>query len=449
MRTALSRLTALKDAGLVRFAQDLAVLEVDDAARRILDLTAGTETLTVLFPELVGSEAAVRDVIDGARPGLYLPYVNRRDHRGERCFLDLYILADDIPGRGLLVVEDVSARGRMQQELTQQRHELLLYQSAVQFRQHHIGEAILGESEAIKTVRHTIGKLSRVPQATVLLTGESGTGKNLAARVIHHSSMPAEAPFVEINCAALPDNLIEAELFGYEKGAFTNALCARPGLLQAAENGTVLLDEIGELPIQLQAKLLAVLEEKKIRRIGSNQTVDIRARIIAATNRDLEREVAARRFRQDLFYRLQVVTVHMPPLREMDRDVLQIAEHLLKLFAIEFKKPMRGFTPDAQRLLLSHDWPGNVRELRNCIERAMIFTESKHIGAADLTLLTARPDNGLSLELPAAGLELETVERQLIEAALQRTGGNKSRAAKLLGLTRDTLRYRLKKFGLS
>ncbi len=448
MQTALSSLTGLKGAGLVRFAPDLTVLEVDALARRILGLTDGAETLTALFPELVGSEAAVRDVIGGARPGLYLAYVNRRNHRGESCFLDLYLLADDPPGHGLLVVEDVSAVGQMLQELTQQRHELLLYQSAVQFRQQHISEAILGESEAIETVRRTIVKLCRVPRATVLLTGESGTGKNLAARVIHHSSMPADAPFVEINCAALPDNLIEAELFGYEKGAFTNALCARPGLLQTAENGTVLLDEIGELPIQLQAKLLAVLEEKKIRRIGSNQAMDIRARIIAATNRDLEREVAARRFRQDLFYRLQVVTVHMPALREMGRDVLQIAEHLLKMFAIEFKKPMRGFTPNAQRMLLSHNWPGNVRELRNCIERAMIFSESEYIGAADLTPLAGKSGNGLSLELPAAGVKLETVERQLIQAALQRAGGNKSRAAKLLGLTRDTLRYRLKKFGL-
>ncbi len=452
MQAALSCLLAFKRIGIIRFARDLGLVDVDAQARRMLDLPAagvGAESLPDLFPELIGNEASVRNVLAGKRTALHLEYVNRRDRQGELRFLDLLVLAGERKNEGLLAVEDVSGKGRMLQELTQQRHELLLYRNAVHFREHLISEAILGRSPAIEKVRRMIRKISRVPSATVLLSGESGTGKNLAARVIHHSSMPAEAPFVEINCAALPDNLMEAELFGYEKGAFTNALSARAGLLQEAGNGTVLLDEIGELTVPLQAKLLSVLEERKVRRLGSNREVEIRARIIAATNRDLEREVSAGRFRQDLFYRLHVVAVRMPALREMDQDVLQIAEHLLKVFAIEFKKKsVRGFTPAAQKRLLNHSWPGNVRELRNCIERAMIFTESQRIDADELTLLASRRNPARSLEIPPEGLDLEAVERQLIEAALQRSGRNKSRAAQLLGLSRDTLRYRLKKYGM-
>jgi len=452
MQAALSRLLAFKRIGIIRFARDLGLVDVDAQARRMLDLPAagvGVESLPDLFPELIGNEASVRNVLAGKRIALHLEYVNRRDRQGELRFLDLLVLAGERKNEGLLAVEDVSEKGRMLQELTQQRHELLLYRNAVHFREHLISEAILGRSPAIEKVRRMIRKISRVPSATVLLSGESGTGKNLAARVIHHSSMPAEAPFVEINCAALPDNLMEAELFGYEKGAFTNALSTRAGLLQEAGNGTVLLDEIGELTVPLQAKLLSVLEEHKVRRLGSNREVEIRARIIAATNRDLEREVSAGRFRQDLFYRLHVVAVRMPALREMDQDVLQIAEHLLKVFAIEFKKKsVRGFTPAARKRLLNHSWPGNVRELRNCIERAMIFTESQRIDADELTLLASRRNPARSLEIPPEGLDLEAVERQLIGAALQRSGRNKSRAAQLLGLSRDTLRYRLKKYGM-
>jgi transcriptional regulator with PAS, ATPase and Fis domain len=265
--------------------------------------------------------------------------------------------------------------------------------------------------------------------------------------------MPAEAPFVEINCAALPEHLIESELFGYEKGAFTHATAERRGLFEEAAGGTIFLDEIGDLPLKLQAKLLSVLESKKFRRLGSNKPIEVKARIISATNRDLKKEVNRKMFREDLFYRLNVISITLPPLRVLKEDILIIATHLLKVFNIEFKKQVKGFSKNARQALLNYSWPGNVRELSNCLERTMIFIEKDWIEASDLVIyeqLSLRPEPTMQQwTLPNDGIVLEDLERHLIDSALQRTGNNKSKAARLLGLTRDTLRYRLEKYKLS
>jgi transcriptional regulator with PAS, ATPase and Fis domain len=265
--------------------------------------------------------------------------------------------------------------------------------------------------------------------------------------------MPADAPFVEINCAALPEHLIESELFGYEKGAFTHAVTSKPGLLEEARGGTLFLDEIGEMPLNMQAKLLNALETKQFRRLGSTKSIETDLRVIAATNRHLHNDVDRKRFREDLFYRLNVVSITMPPLRELGSDILLISEYLLKLFNVEFKKDVKGFTEDARQLLLNYSWPGNVRELSNCLERAMIFTEHESLDATDLVIFSPQAQRGKhplqQWVVPPGGIILEEVERQLILSALQQSDHNKSKAARLLGLTRDTLRYRLDKYQIS
>jgi transcriptional regulator with PAS, ATPase and Fis domain len=347
---------------------------------------------------------------------------------------------DKKPACALLIVEDASVQARTIQELNQQKYELFLYKRDPEFRKRFLSESILGNSEAIIQIRETIQKLSKAPTATILLMGETGSGKNLAARVIHYSAMSADAPFVEINCAALPEHLIESELFGYEKGAFTHAVTSKPGLLE------------GEMPLNMQTKLLSVLETKNLRRLGSNKSIEVDIRIIAATNLDLQKEVEEKRFREDLFYRLNVVSVTMPPLRELGEDIMMISEHLLKLFNIEFKKEVKGFSEDARQILLSYSWPGNVRELSNCLERAMIFIEKDILDAPDLVVFGPQSHQAKQKAhqwtIPPGGIILEDVERQLILSALKQAGYNKSKAARLLGLSRDTLRYRLEKYQL-
>jgi transcriptional regulator with PAS, ATPase and Fis domain len=452
MHEATLRLMAYKNLGMVLFNADFTILETDSIAKKVLH---GTTTpfpgmnLFEVFPELVGNEEMIRGVLDRKVGDFRLDYVNRLAKEGQNSFLNLLVLPDEESGGGVIIVEDATERARMMQELNQQRYELLLYRSSALLPKQFLSESILGESPAIQQVRERINKLSQVPKATVLLLGETGTGKNLAAQVIHYSSMPPDAPFVDINCAALPEALIEAELFGYEKGAFTHATVSRPGLLQEAEGGTILLDEIGELPLNLQAKLLSVLETKRFRRLGSNKSIEVRARTIAASNRDLKSEVAEKRFREDLYHRLNVVSLLLPPLRELGEDVLIMADHFLKVFNMEFKKTVQGFTSSARKALLGYTWPGNVRELSNCLERAMIFVEKQWIDEADLVL--GNPDqgpHGQEWAIPPKGIVLEDVERQFIISALRQAGGNKSKAARLLGLTRDTLRYRLEKFQL-
>jgi DNA-binding NtrC family response regulator len=310
--------------------------------------------------------------------------------------------------------------------------------------------SIIGESEVMQRVKALARRVAGSPGSTVLITGESGTGKDLLAKVLHYQSSRAKRPFMNITCSALPETLLESELFGYERGAFTDARQQKRGLLEQADEGTVFLDEIGEMSPMLQSKLLRVLEEKTFRRVGGSQDIKVDVRVIAATNRQLEEAVREGKFRDDLFYRLNVLRIEMPSLRERGRDVLLLAQHFVKQFGKEFKTPARSISADAERSLLAYGWPGNVRELRNLVERAVLLAETVTLEPVDFESLGAVTTGAATgaVQLPAGGLNLEEVERQLVMVALQRTGGNQTRAAALLGLHRDQIRYRIEKFGL-
>ena len=310
--------------------------------------------------------------------------------------------------------------------------------------------SIVGSSDAITSLRHLVAKIATSPASTVLLTGESGTGKDLVAKVIHYSSDRASRPFMNITCSALPEQLLESELFGHERGAFTDARLQKRGLLETADGGTVFLDEIAEMVPGLQAKLLRFLEEKAFKRVGGAADIRVDVRVIAATNRNLEEEVARGRFRSDLFYRLNVLPISMPPLRSHPQDVPLLVEYFIEAFNKEFRKRVLGASAAAYTVLQQYGWPGNVRELRNVIERAMLLSDAERLEAKDF----AAVNNGTSgsrdgFELPAAGVDLEQLERNLVAQALRRSGGNQTRAAALLGLNRDQIRYRIEKFGLT
>jgi transcriptional regulator with PAS, ATPase and Fis domain len=456
MNEALKHLLACKSMGTFRFDIHFSIVKMDTHATKIIELLGQSSyknSLLSLFPELIGNEQFIRSILTHQKNDFRLDYVNRTDKNGNPLFLNILVLPDEDPDHGIFILEDVTTQAKAKQERNQQKYELYLYEHDPHFRKKFLSESILGNSEPIRMVRKTIHKICQVPTATILLLGETGCGKNLAARVIHYSSMPAGAPFVDINCAALPEHLIEAELFGYEKGAFTHATNTRRGLFEEAQNGTIFLDEIGELPLNLQAKLLSVLETKKFRRLGSNIPIEVNARIISATNRDLIKEIEKNSFREDLYYRLNVVSIHLPPLREMGDDIILLAEHLVNVFNIEFKKKVKGFSADARKVLLDYSWPGNVRELSNCLERTMIFIEKSWIEASDFAMIAPKYSQAVQdprqWVLPPNGIVLEDVERHFIVSALKRTGNNKSEAARLLGLSRDTLRYRLEKYQLA
>ncbi|HYT05998.1 MAG TPA: sigma-54 dependent transcriptional regulator [Gemmatimonadales bacterium] len=311
-------------------------------------------------------------------------------------------------------------------------------------------EGLLGESPAIRAVLERARQIAALDETPpVLLTGETGTGKGVLARAIHASGPRATKPFIEVNCTALPATLMEAELFGYERGAFTDAKESKPGLVEAAEGGFVFLDEIGDVDLSVQGKLLRAIEERAVRRVGSVRERTIDARIIAATNRDLEREVRQERFRKDLFFRLAVIVLDVPPLRERGRDVLLLAEHFLRIFNAKYGKAVRELSAPASDLMLSYPWPGNVRELSHVIERAVLWSRGPTLDAEHLSLTSplaaAAPDDGA---LPAPGGDLAQWEKSIIEQAMRAAAGNQTKAAQRLGISRDTLRYRLKKFGL-
>jgi DNA-binding NtrC family response regulator len=353
-------------------------------------------------------------------------------------------------------------------------------------------EQIIGESPAMQRMISLARRVAESEASSVLLQGESGTGKDLVAKAIHFASHRSEGPFVAINCAAIPGTLLESELFGYEKGAFTDAKGRKEGLFEQAESGTIFLDEIGELELGLQAKLLRVLEEGAFRRVGGLKDLPLNVRVIAASNRDLRAESEVGRFRLDLYYRLSVIQIDLPPLRERGEDVLLLTDFYLKQFNQKLRRQIRGLSPPVAQLFLRYNWPGNVRELRNVIERVMILEEQEVItsqwlprGLAEEPPLPAQapiqiaaaasptpveatappfysvpaavvasmepaplpPPKTLAerFPLPADGVALEAVEMSLVEQALRRSGGNQTRAAELLGISRDQLRYRLKK----
>lgn len=311
---------------------------------------------------------------------------------------------------------------------------------------------IVGVSEKMQNVFETARKIAQSDATTVLIEGESGTGKDLIARAIHYSSKRASEPLMTINCSALPENLLETELFGHEKGAFTDAKTMRKGLLELADEGTVFLDEIGDMSLSLQAKILHFIEYKTFKRVGGLRDILVNARIVAATNRDLNDAVKKGDFREDLYYRLKVIPIHMPPLRERKEDIIPLANFFIETFNAEFRKDVKGLAPEAEQLLLSHSWLGNARELKNAIERAIILGSEPIILAEHLAIDVVTPtDMNLTefvCELPEEGIAIEEVEGQLISQALQRVDGNQTQAARLLKLSRDALRYRMKKHGL-
>jgi DNA-binding NtrC family response regulator len=309
-------------------------------------------------------------------------------------------------------------------------------------------DAIIGASPAMVDAKALMARIASSPASTVLLTGETGTGKDLAAKAIHYNSDRAARPFVNITASALPEQLLESELFGHERGAFTDARQQKRGLFEAADGGTVFLDEIGEMTPGLQAKLLRCLEEKTFKRVGGLTDIRVDVRVIAATNRNLEAAVQAGKFREDLYYRLQVMPITLPPLRERTGDIPLLVAYYVDRYNREFRKHVRGVTPEAIALLECYRWPGNVRELRNAIERSMLLMDRERLGAADFDSL-ARSSHGIErFQLPHGGVVLEDVEKELLIQALERVHGNQTRAGQLLGINRDQVRYRIEKFGL-
>src|SRR5215472_7874209 len=333
--------------------------------------------------------------------------------------------------------------------------------------------SVVGTSRKMVELMNFVRKVAASEATTILIQGESGTGKDLIAKSIHYESHRQDKPFVAINCSAIPETLMEAELFGHEKGAFTDAKQMKKGLFEVADGGTLFLDEIGELSPLLQAKLLRVLEDQVIRRVGGVRDMQVDVRVIAASNRDLERAVREGHFRQDLYYRLAIIAIFIPPLRERTADILPLVDFFIDWYNRKFKKSVRGITPETRRLLLAHTWPGNVRELKNSIERAMILEDESvlrpvylpfAVGEAARSGLTAFERNSAPsdsggkplpngrvlprLYLPEEGTSLEEVERAMVELAMRQANGNQTHAARLLDISRDALRYKLKKFDL-
>ena len=305
---------------------------------------------------------------------------------------------------------------------------------------------LIGESSPMRAVLDRARQIAALEDTPpVLITGETGTGKGLLARTIHASGRLAAKPFIELTCTALPANLIEAELFGYERGAFTDAKESKIGLFEAAEGGTLFLDEVGDVEVSLQGKLLRAVEEGVVRRVGGLRDRKVNVHIIAATNRDLERDAQTGAFRKDLFFRLAVIVLHLPPLRDRGQDVILLADRFLSRFTAKYGKDVRGIDRDAREAMLAYPWPGNVRELSHVIERAVLWSHGDTLEAKHLSLMSSVD---ASSPLPANGVELSQLERSLIEQALREAAGNQTKAAQRLGISRDTLRYRLKKFGL-
>ncbi|MGB7549550.1 MAG: sigma-54 dependent transcriptional regulator [Terracidiphilus sp.] len=330
-------------------------------------------------------------------------------------------------------------------------------------------DSVVSVSPKMTELMNFVKKVASSEATTILIQGESGTGKDLIAKAIHYESSRSEKPFVAINCSAIPETLMEAELFGHEKGAFTDAKQMKKGLFEAADGGTLFLDEIGELSPLLQAKLLRVLEDQMIRRVGGLRDMQVNVRVIAASNRDLEKAVREGQFRQDLYYRLAIIAIFIPPLRDRKGDILPLVDFFIDRYNRRFKKSVRGITDDTRHLILSHNWPGNVRELKNTIERGMILEDETFLrpvylpfsvgesGGRTLFERTSPADGGRTLPngrtlprlyIPDGGTSLEEVEHSMIELAMSQAKGNQTNAAKLLDISRDALRYKLKKFGL-
>jgi len=339
-------------------------------------------------------------------------------------------------------------------ETTKLRRELRALRSQLQ--RDFGSDMLIGQHGSIQSLLDTIQRVAASGASTVLIRGETGTGKDLVARLIHGASPRARQPFINITCTAISDTLLESELFGHERGAFTDAKTQKKGLLEAADGGSVFLDEIGDMAPALQAKLLRFLEERRFRRVGGTQEISVDVRVIAATNRPIEEAIRDGKFREDLFYRLNVVSLSLPPLRERGDDVKLLARHFATRFASEFKKPPAEISEQALSRLAAHSWPGNVRELRNAVERALLLSKSRVLNEEDFVLsqradAVVAPVQLENFALPAGGFplsRLDDLEKSLLKQALERTRNNQVQAAELLGVSRDRLRYRMQKYGL-
>lgn len=412
-----------------------------------------------IFPELVGSEEVVKSLLQKKSRRYNLEKINTYSDKGKLHYytLTLLRLKEKSPNapKLLCIVTDTTNETSMEQMIRQQNFEIELLQSNLNSYGNYLSGEILGDSPQIEEVKKFIAKMANFRQVTVLLQGKSGTGKNMVARAIHQASMSPKSPFVEINCASIPSTLLESEIFGYEKGAFTDAKQSKKGLLEEASGGTLFLDEIGELPPSLQGKFLTFLETKNFRRLGSTESRSVDVRIMAATNKDLRKAVEMNEFRQDLYYRINVVSLKLPDLGELGEDVLVIADNFVRIFSFDFKKRVKGLTAEAKDKLLSYSWPGNVRELRNVMERAVIFADGDLIDSRDIVIAESHSMKNITthasdnmIRVPDEGLDIAEVEKNLLTGALEKAKGNQSRAARLLGLTLDTFRYRMKKYNI-
>ena len=319
-------------------------------------------------------------------------------------------------------------------------------------------DRIIGVSDHIREVRELIKKVAASEASTILIQGESGTGKDLVAHAIHYESARRDRPFFAINCAAIPETLMESEHFGHEKGAFTDARTQKRGMFEIADGGTLFLDEVSEMTLGMQAKLLRVLEGQAFRRVGGVKNINVDVRVIVASNRNLEEAVRSSKFRQDLYFRLAIIPMHLRPLREHKEDIPPLLEHFIQHYNEKFRKSIQSLTKEADELLMNYDWPGNIRELKNAIERVMILADATRISARHLPIriseggvmpvpMAEGSTNG-EIRLPVGGMSLYNVEKELIRQALEQARGNKTIAARLLRITRDTLRYKVKKYSL-
>jgi two-component system response regulator AtoC len=311
-------------------------------------------------------------------------------------------------------------------------------------------KGIIGSSKKMKDAVDIMKKVSST-SATVLIVGESGTGKELMARAIHYNSQRRTKPFTALNCAAIPENLIESELFGFEPGTFTGATSRKIGLFESTNEGTIFLDEIGDLPAVTQSKILRVLQDKEIRRIGSNESIKVDVRIISATNKELEKEIMKKSFREDLYYRLRVITIELPPLRERKEDIPELVDFFIRKYNQEFGKRVKGIDENALKALVEFHWPGNIRQLESVIERALLMSESTYIGLKDIKseLRSYHGVDLLDFDLPEEGINFEEFEKELLRKAMQKSNGVAKKAAKLLGLSYKTFCYRWEKFNLT
>ncbi len=339
----------------------------------------------------------------------------------------------------MITIEKALGYGELKEEVCYLREEL----------GKSLGKPIIGKSQGLQNTLETVNRVAKT-NASVLILGESGTGKELIANAIHYNSGRRNKPYIKINCGAIPENLLESELFGYEKGAFTGAASRKVGRIERANGGTLFLDEVGELPFQLQVKLLRILQEREIDRIGGTEPIKVDVRIIAATNRDLLTMVEEGTFREDLYYRLNVIPIKMPPLRERKEDIPILVNHFLSFYCNEIGRGRISLQKDAMDKLVEYPWRGNIRELENVIERMVILSDEEVIRSCNLPReLLLKEEINNSYQLPEEGIKLEELERDLLIQALQRTEHNQTKAAKLLGISRHTLIYRMEKFGLN